>query len=465
MKWLAAVLLAALVLGWSATSMPAAAGVAALAMVLIWIGPGTLRRINTTLTLSFFIVLIAATDFRTRDPYESVTVAVDLEVAFELGVYFLLFLVVLRAVFAIPRERMSFRPIEWALAAYLALAGLSVVWSPITLYSATRAIQLATLMLLAYSCIRLLGPERTLRALAACVVTYVVLFTLIAAPMRWNDWVSGAERLAWFAVHPIQVGTFAATGALLIITEILFGDRPQRHRALKRMLLAFLMVVLVMTHSRGPLLAFVVASSSIVLVRYAPTVAATAAVSAFVLLTLLAYNAGSGLGGLLDLAAVSHNPVLSYLFRGQSAEEFATLTGRLELWEAMSVAFWQRPLLGYGYQAARVVGMAILPWAGEAHNALAQSLLDLGLLGSAILFFAAFRTLSLSYLAVARSTSETPLYHVAMFGLTLYLLVNSVITASFAGPPGYEPLVLLVCIMGGEQLRSLDRRRSEGWEA
>jgi len=463
-KWVVPVLLAALALSWGATSnMPVAAGVAGIAMVLIWIGPVSLRRVSTTLTLSFFIVLIAATDFRTRDPYESVRVAVDYEVAFELGVYFLLFLIVLRAIFVIPRERMPFRPVEWTLAAYLLLACVSVAWSPVMLYSATRAVQLGTLLLLAYSCIRLLGPERTLKALAACVAFYVVLFTLVAAPMRWGDWVSGAERLSWFAVHPIQAGTFAATGALLVITEYLFADRPRRYGAIKGVLVGFLVVVLVMTHSRGPLLAFFVASLSVLLVRYAPTVAATAAVSVFVLLTLFAYNASSGLGGLLDLAATSHNPVLSYLFRGQSAEEFATLTGRLELWEAMRVAFWQRPVFGYGYQAARVVGMAILPWAGEAHNALAQSLLDLGLVGTVLLFFAALRTLSGSYLAVARSRSEYTLYHAAVFGLTLYLLVNSVITASFAGPPGYEPLVLFVCIMGGEQLRVLDRQRSDGW--
>ena len=171
------------------------------------------------------------------------------------------------------------------------------------------------------------------------------------------------------------------------------------------------------------------------------------------------------MGGLLDLAAVSHNPVLSYLFRGQSAEEFATLTGRLELWEAMSVAFWQRPVLGYGYQAARVVGTAICRGRERPTTHWRSRFLIWGLSDRAIPFFAAFRTLSLSYLAVARSTSETPLYHVAVFGLTLYLLVNSVITASFAGPPGYEPLVLLVCIMGGEQLRILDRRRTVGWEA
>jgi len=463
-KWLVAVLLVGLALGWGATTnMPVAAGIAVIAMGLIWIGPVSLRRISTTLTLSFLIVLIAATDFRTRDPYESVRVAVDFEVAFELGVYFLLFLVVLRAIFVIPRESAPFRPVEWMLAAYLALACVSIAWSPVMLYSATRAVQLATLLLLAYACVRLLGPEVTLRSLAACVIFYVVVCTLIAAPSRWGDWVSGAERLAWFAVHPIQAGTFAATGALLLITESLFGDRRRSYATLKGVLLGFLVVVVVMTHSRGPLLAFAVTSASLLLVRYAPTVAATAAVSLFVLLTLVAYNAASGLGGLLDLAAASHNPVLSYLFRGQSAEEFATMTGRLELWEAMSVAFWQRPVLGYGYQAARVVGMAILPWAGEAHNALAQSLLDLGLVGTALLFLAALRTLSGSYIAVARSQSRYTLYHAAVFGLTLYLLVNSVIAASFAGPPGYEPLVLFVCIMGGEQLRILDRRRGDIW--
>ena len=458
MKWIVAILLGAAVLGWGATYMPIVAFAAAGLMALIWIGPVSLRRTTETLSASFFVVLVAGTDFRLRDPYESVQVAVDTQVAFELVVYFLLFLVAIRATYVIQRERLRFTTIEWSLVAYLLLAAFSVMWTPVVAYTATRAIQLGTLLFLSYACVRALGPGRTIRALAISVVAYVVISLVAAAPLQWSEWTSGA-RLSWFAVHPIQVGTYAATGAILIITDLQFGDRADRRRRLKQGLLAFLVLVLVMAVSRGPILAFLVAAISISLLRRAPSLAATAAISLFVLITLVVYNTASGLGGILDVAASSDNALLAFLFRGQSAEELATLTGRVELWEAMSVAFREHPVMGHGYQATRVVGMAILPWAGEAHNGLAQSLIDLGILGTAILLFTTLRVLFGSYFAVARDHSETTRYHVAIFGLTLYLLVNSVVTASFAGPPGYEPLVLFVCVMAGEQLRRIDRYR------
>jgi O-antigen ligase len=455
-KWGPAILVAAIVLGWAMTNLPPLVLAAVGLMGVVWMGPAFLRRSQQALALSVFVLLIAGTDFRTRDPYESVQVAVDLQVAFELAVYFVLFLAAVRASYRVPREHLRFYSIEWALMAYLLLAAFSVVWTPITAYTATRAIQLGILLLLAYVSVRVLGPERTIRAVAVSVVAYVLIFVLIAAPMKGGDWASGA-RLSWFAVHPIQVGTYAATGALLLIANLQYGEPSNRHLGLKWLLLCFLIAVVVMTHSRGPILAFAVAATTIVLVHYAPTVAATAAIAIFVLLALAAYNTASGIGGVLDLAAASDNAVLAFLFRGQTAEEFATLTGRMELWEAMSIAFLEHPILGHGYQAARIVGMRILPWAGEAHNALAQSLLDLGLVGTAILLFATLRALAGSYVATMGPRTSTTPYHVAILSLLMYLLVNSIVTASFAGPPGYEPFVLFVCIIAGEQLRDIDR--------
>jgi O-antigen ligase len=102
----------------------------------------------------------------------------------------------------------------------------------------------------------------------------------------------------------------------------------------------------------------------------------------------------------------------------------------------------EHAVLGYGYQASRATLLDVASWAGYAHNALMQTLLDLGIAGAvalgllvAIALSAAIRPRLAPWL---RGTSAT---------LMVFLALNCVGTESFAGAPGFETLLLFVCAL------------------
>jgi O-antigen ligase len=86
---------------------------------------------------------------------------------------------------------------------------------------------------------------------------------------------------------------------------------------------------------------------------------------------------------LLDSPAVLSNQVATYLERGQSREEFVSMTGRTRAYEHGLAAFQDAPLFGRGQWADRLV-------IGEhVHNSFLQALLNGGIFG-AIPYFASW---------------------------------------------------------------------------
>lgn len=67
--------------------------------------------------------------------------------------------------------------------------------------------------------------------------------------------------------------------------------------------------------------------------------------------------------------------VTDYLHRGQTKEEFRSMTGRTSLYENGIAAFWDAPILGRGQRADRLTGV------GHVHNSYLEALLNAGILG------------------------------------------------------------------------------------
>jgi len=99
-------------------------------------------------------------------------------------------------------------------------------------------------------------------------------------------------------------------------------------------------------------------------------------------------------------------------------------------------------VLGAGYQASRATLLDVASWAGYAHNALMQTFLDLGIAGTVALGLLVAIALS----AVVRSRLA-PWLRGTSAALMVFLVLNSIGTESFAGAPGFETLLLLVCAL------------------
>ncbi len=78
---------------------------------------------------------------------------------------------------------------------------------------------------------------------------------------------------------------------------------------------------------------------------------------------------------LLDSPATVSEQVTSYLERGQSREEFLSMTGRTRAYQKGMVAFEEAPILGRGQWADRLI------FKEHVHNSYLQALLNAGVLG------------------------------------------------------------------------------------
>ncbi len=128
--------------------------------------------------------------------------------------------------------------------------------------------------------------------------------------------------------------------------------------------------------------------------------------------------------------------------RGQDAKQLTGLSGRVELWEAAMPAFSERPVFGNGYHGSRPILLRYASWAGYAHNAYLQTLLDFGIVGAALLWpvLVWVALVGLRHFTNTRQAEQ----HAFVLATSAFLGVNAVSSESFAGTPSYDILLLFL---------------------
>jgi O-antigen ligase len=398
------------------------------------------------MSASFPLVLLAGTKFRMRDAEATLAGAADAQILMELGLFAVIGAGVLAAWVALS-DRRRFTRTEAILMAYTAIAVTSTLWSVAPALSLVRGAQLAVLAGLAIVSVRALPPGGALWTACRAVAVYALACAAIAlivpaaaAPSMFAE----TRRFAWFAMHPIDAGSLAAIGLLGMAAAVMFRGwhGPTRVLGLPPMCYALaLMVVLVMTNSRGPLLACAAGAGMLLLARVTAPVRISLVLTG-VSCVLLYMVFGADVRAALEAASRDNSALTQLLFRGQDADTVLELNGRMELWQDLAPAISAHALTGYGYQASRAVILDAAAWAAYAHNALLQALLDLGLVGTLALL--ALIAIGLSGAAKATLAPRT---RATLAALVVFLAVNSIATESFAGAPGIETLVLFVCAL------------------
>lgn len=405
-----------------------------------------LQRPQMAVAASFVGVLIANTKFRTREADASLAGAIDAQILFEIGLYAAIGLGLL-AIFAAGRfDRRPLTAAERLVVAYTGVAVISTAWSLAPMLTLVRATQLGVVALLAMIAVRVFTLDRGLRTIFTAVAAFVLVCSALALvfPFAAGTFIDGEHegfRFAWFAAHPIEVGTFAAVAALGLISRLLFVDETEPRFTLPLATLAgatLLVGVLGATAARGPILAFVLGVFTLLLIKVeirirAALVLAGAAVFGAV------FVAGPDIHAWLDSASAGDGRLTYTFFRGQSAQDVLELNGRLALWSELSPAIGDRLFLGHGYLASRAVILDAADWAAAAHNALLQSVLDLGLVGTIGLIALVGAGL------VGAAGARTEWRRAVLASLVVFLVVNSVSTESFAGAPGFEIFLVFLC--------------------
>ena len=413
-----------------------------------------------TMSACVFAILIASTKFRLRDPTASLSGAIDAQIMLELGLFAC---VGLALIVVVRGPSFVWRPLtvsEKALCTYAVVAFASIVWSTEPSLTLIRAWQLATTLGFAIVLVRVFPPRQALRAVAWPLLVDAILFAVMAKlfPFAKGTQVDflGIHRFSWFAVHPIDAATFVALGVLFVAGELLFADAPLRLRLFRVPLwlyLAPLSAVLIVTHSRGPLLACVAAVAIVATRRAVGVFAGSLIVATLLMIGVVTVNRGETVSTVLASVQASQNPVARLLFRGQTAEEFESFTDRDQVWSLAEQLIASRPVAGYGYQGSRSYLLAVVPWAAYAHNALLQTLLDLGIIGALLLWLPFVRTVFVGSLSDARFDADTLATRGIALSIALFLLVSSFSSESFAAAPGYQTVLLFTCILAADQVR------------
>ena len=475
-KWTLIAILACIAVGSAGALDARAFLIVPAACGLVWLCVLAYNRPQHLLPVAVFLVLVAGTKFRNRDPTASLANVLDGQIILELAIFGLIALILGMAILSPSLQTLRLKTTERLLIAFVVLAACSVLWSSAPMLTVVRTVQLAILLALGLIASRVMGASGTLRAVGVALTVYVLVCAALATAFPWaqglREDAQGRVRFSWFAMHSISASTLTAVAILYVLCIALFApDGWKRRWVGVPIVLLFLPLgtIMVAANSRGPLFALVGTICALLAFRYLHPVTTLTLVATGALLVLVGTVYGVTPESLLAQSTHSDSRVAEMVLRGQTVSEFGTLTGRTELWVGIMPYYFDRPLFGYGYQASRSVLLAVRPWAGHAHNALIQSLMDLGLVGAVLLWIPFARALFARPPARARARSVTTWQSATVFAFAMFALLTSVSDVAFAGPPGYETLLVFCSIAVVERMARdealEDAERSRGQSA
>lgn len=343
----------------------------------------TLRKQLTWWHWLWLILVASNFVFRTRDIGTVEQNPLDLAAAYRISmVGITAFLLSVRLVLRRPAWIGSlFRGLIGVMAVFALVCVLSTVWSfnpPWTLYKSLEYMVDLCLLAAILATVRSTESYETLLNWTWVICGLLVAVAWIEAPI-WPEealegaggYMGGPLRFRLSGVYPGQgfnmLGTYGAILATIAICRLLPAAGHKFDRAWYLTLLWFGAVTMVFAQTRSAIGGFVV---GVLLVFFFTKRIRLGVALAVASVVVLAATGGS-------------HVVMDFLQRGQSQEQLASLSGRLEWWGVAWEAFKQHPLTGYG---AFTSGLSIFPKLGvkevtPLHSDYVETLVGIGLWG------------------------------------------------------------------------------------
>jgi O-antigen ligase len=286
--------------------------------------------------------------------------------------------------------------------------------------------------------------------LVASIALYIVAPSIAVATE-----VAGIGRVAGFYGSPNSLGGVAGFTALLHLGALLW---PQERSRLQLFMafgfLAVALLVLGLSGSRNASAATACASLVLLSMRWRRP--------AFTLLVVLSVAVLAATT--LSLWSDIWDFVLSQVSRTRSGGDIRNLTGRTDIWAFVLKEWSREPLLGHGLGATRIVISE--GWASQwgkttatAHNALLESLLDLGVVGTAALVSLVGICSGFLFRAGRLESGYQSLRNVAS-AVLCFVLIFGIAEKSFAGTPSTATAGLFVAVTVAIALRRASARPS-----
>ncbi|MEF8761573.1 MAG: O-antigen ligase family protein [Candidatus Accumulibacter sp. UW25] len=351
------------------------------------------------------------------------------------------------------RQRTAVPPYSFfsVFGAYTLLCALSAFWSRESLQSLWKAIELVVVLMVTIELYqsrknpvdRAASIAGSLMFLTFALCLMSIIGAVLAPERAWRDW--GLEGLgvrsmggAIPMINPNMLGQLGGMVAMVGILRFLL--RPRRPTLGDLIVPAVGVVTLFLAYSRTSLIAC--------LIIFVLTAVSMRRSSWLVVLAVFGVIIGT----------FFLEELIVYLVRGQTAEQFATLTGRLVMWDAALSAFWERPLFGHGF----FVGHKYVEVASTgkllatADSTYVETLVNLGFAGLTLISLFAIMTSLQAWRSLSHSRySPVHLQEIAMvfFVVIAFTMIRSVTASSFQ-VLHYNLVFLLIALIG---LAFLDR--------
>jgi O-antigen ligase len=291
----------------------------------------------------------------------------------------------------VPRDlRLSRR--EFTVGLFLLVAVASASWSAYPSSTLLKSLQLSGAYALLALWIRVAGRDGVIRQLATVThllcISALIGYAVNAQGAMTHDRYTTVSQLngVYPTISSDILGTVAAVALIALVARV--GARWSLSPLAATLLFAGDVTVLVLARSRTAV------------------VVALVGVAVSLLLSQRRRALTWIVAPVILLATITLYPVVSphvndYMKRGQSQQQFSTLTGRTHLWHVAEQAWQAQPITGYGYYTGHRLGGFADQFnfdISNIDNAWLETLLDTGLLG-----FVPFVLFALGGLGVAWS--------------------------------------------------------------
>ena len=353
------------------------------------------------LVLSTFVWRVRATDTLVSNP-------LDAAAQIRVGLVALAGLLLLAYLLRAPRGQALPLAVK-LLVAYVGVAAVAAVGSPLPLFAGYRVLELAV-GTAAVGAAAIADPRKALELMLACLGGILMLVWIEALTMPERGWepVHGVVGVALVGAMPsFSSNSLGAYGAIVGIWGVAQLDSTRYPRTVVRAAAVGGVVTLLATQYRTGLIGFLLGLTVVVWQRRRMLVA-------FVVLGTALLVLASGDWDVLRSRA-------QVVFARGNPDSVASLDSRAVFWRAALPAIEERPTLGWGLNVGsrRVLASLGLQDTSTIHSTWFEALLGTGIVGGALLAFA-YLALLASALARTRGPDRS-----ALLGMAIVLIVRS----------------------------------------
>lgn len=388
------------------------------------------------------LLLLVASEYKIRLRADDATIAgsADPFVVLEIACYAAVALYLLWR-FGLSIRPTPVRPMVLAAFGYVALLALSAAGSPYLSLAVVRAGQLVLVLALSRVITRhasRAGLHRLAHGFAVLVAASVAFGVAVPFPRLPHQ----QDRFTWLYVHPVIAGEYVGLASVVLVAYLAARRTARPGPQLGWALYAGLLVVcgagLLATRTRGAIAGAVFGA---LLVLWSLQQGRRRVDLAAVVIGI------ATVAGLIGASAVQ-----SFLTRGESSTQLATLNSRTTLWSQALGAFTEHPIYGYGLGASRGLFLDTIGLGG-GHNALINLLVDAGLVGAGA-WLALLATLVIGLVRLPHAAGGVSVDRAVMLGIMGFLLVDSIFTEGLGAAATVAGTWLFVLVAWTDLLRN-----------